>query len=357
MVKITRTPTKATGGITLEEKAKMDAISQEWIGIAMRTDPIEAGKITAAITALYAKAGLKAKRIVIAPSPIVMAFAYGAAAAIWHRRKSDAATEAATEAATRAATRAATDAATSAATRAATRDATGAFQACFALAGDLGVSCAGRWWNGYQGGAMWAGECCYLVAARDVLGLHLPDFAPWEESARHGAFRVMHEEFCIVSDFPEFIRVDDLRRPHCETGPSHRWRDGWSLYHWHGTRVPAAWIEDKANVSPKEVLGMVDANVRAAGIQIFGWDRLMSEMDAKVVDRHPEGMLGGELLAVDKRKIDPNASGTMKLLRAECPRNGTICFRVPDEISTAHEAQAWSRGLPPEIFQLPLTRT
>lgn len=85
MVKITRTPTKATGGITLEEKAKMDAISQEWIGIAMRTDPIEAGKITAAITALYAKAGLKAKRIVIAPSPIVMAFAYGAAAAIWHR--------------------------------------------------------------------------------------------------------------------------------------------------------------------------------------------------------------------------------------------------------------------------------
>ena len=204
---------------------------------------------------------------------------------------------------------------------------------------------------------MWAAECSYFVAARDVLGLHLPDLAPWEDAARHGAFRVMHEEFCIVSDFPEFIRVDDQRRPHCETGPSHRWRDGWSLYHWHGTRVPAAWIEDKANVSPKEVLGTADANVRAAGIQILGWDRLMSELDAKVVDRHPEGMLGGELLAVAKRKIDPDASGTMKLLRAECPRNGVICFRVPDEIKTAHEAQAWSRGLPPEIFQLPKVRT
>ena len=47
----------------------------------------------------------------------------------------------------------------------------------------------------------------------------------------------------------------------------------------------------------------------------------------------------------------------MKLLRAECPRNGVICFRVPDEIKTAHEAQAWSRGLPPEIFQLPAIRT
>ena len=112
MTKIIRTPTKATGGITPEERAKMDAVAQEWIGIAMRTDPIDPEKIVPAITALYAKAGLKAKRIVIAPSPLVMAFAYGAAAAIWHGSKAGAATDAATWAATDAATNAATDAAT-----------------------------------------------------------------------------------------------------------------------------------------------------------------------------------------------------------------------------------------------------
>lgn len=152
MTKIIRTPTAATGGITPVEKLAMDRITQEWIGIAMRTNPIEPDKIVPAIQALYRAAGKECPRVVIAPSPLVMAFAYGAAAAIWHRRKTCAATDAATDAttrdatdaatwaatwgatwdatmtatdaATRAATRAATDAATRDATRAATRAAT-----------------------------------------------------------------------------------------------------------------------------------------------------------------------------------------------------------------------------------------
>lgn len=207
---------------------------------------------------------------------------------------------------------------------------------------------------------MWAGYDSYLTALRDIIGLNLPEYAAyshWEQAAIHGGFRVMHEEFCIVCDFPEVIRVDDRNLPHCENGPSHRWRDGWSLYHWHGVAVPAHWIEDKDNLTAAEVLGTLDGNVRAAGIAIMGWARLAEDLDAKVVDRHPEGMAGGELLSVEKSRIEAGASGAMRLLRAECPRNGVICFRVPDEIKTAHEAQAWSRGLPPEIFQLPSIRT
>ena len=87
MAKILRTPTRAEGGITPEEKVAMDAIAQKWIGIAMRTDPIEPDKIVPAIHALYAVAGLKQPRVVIVPSPLVMAFAYGASAWVWHCRK------------------------------------------------------------------------------------------------------------------------------------------------------------------------------------------------------------------------------------------------------------------------------
>ena len=80
MAKIIRTPTRAEGGITPEEKLAMDAIAQKWIGVAMRTDPIEQEKIIPAIHRLYEAAGLKKPRVVIVPSPLVMAFAYGAAA-------------------------------------------------------------------------------------------------------------------------------------------------------------------------------------------------------------------------------------------------------------------------------------
>ena len=363
MSKIVRTKTRAKGGITPGEKARMDLIAQKWIGIAMQTDPIDPDKITPAIHALYATAGLKKPRVVIVPSPLVMAAAYGASAAIWHQRSATArATDSATYSATASATASATYIATASATDSATYSATAsaAMRACYDLAGDFGLACARRWSSVYQGGNMWAGFPAFVESCRDVLGLDLPEFekwAAWEACAEHGGFRVMHPEFCIVSDFPEFIRTDDQNRAHCETGPSHRWRDGWSLYHWHGVAVPGHWIDHPDSVSPSEVLGTTDADVRAAGLQILGWPRIISDLSAEIIDRHPEGMAGGELLAVQKSLIDSEANGVMKLLRAECPRNGIICFRVPDDIETAHAAQAWARGIPPEIFQLPAVRT
>src|ERR1700684_2192246 len=101
----------------------MDAISREWIDIAMRTTPIDRSKITTAIHALYASVGKKAPRVVVASSPAQMAFVYGAAAWIWYCREQD---KKRTYVATDAATHAATDAATDDATRAATYDATSA---------------------------------------------------------------------------------------------------------------------------------------------------------------------------------------------------------------------------------------
>ena len=43
--KIIRKPDFAGGGITPKEKSKMDEISKEWIGIALRTEPINPEKI------------------------------------------------------------------------------------------------------------------------------------------------------------------------------------------------------------------------------------------------------------------------------------------------------------------------
>ncbi|WP_212748070.1 hypothetical protein, partial [Pseudoalteromonas piscicida] len=77
MTNIIRTKHKAHGGITAREKELMDEHARLWISRAMRTDPIEADKIVPAIEGIYAAAGWKRPRIVIVPSPMVMAFAYG----------------------------------------------------------------------------------------------------------------------------------------------------------------------------------------------------------------------------------------------------------------------------------------
>ena len=161
MTKIVRTKSRALGGITSKEKSLMDQHARLWIARAMRTKTIEPDKITPAINGLYKAAGLKKPRIVIVQSPLVMAFAYGASAAIWNSRKNR---------------RSATDSATVSATRSATDSATdGAAIACFDLAGELGLSYSCKWHSAYQGGNMWAGYDCYLTACRDILGLELKE--------------------------------------------------------------------------------------------------------------------------------------------------------------------------------------
>src|SRR3990167_1554012 len=294
-MRITRTPIKATGGITLDEKSRMEEITKKWIKIAFRTDPINKEKITDAIYRLYESAGLKCPRVVIVPSPFIGKLASGIAAAVWYIRKNgathdstyaatraatraatddatdaatsaatDAATYAATSAATRAATYAATDAATDAATNAATLNSTtDATRAATSAATDADVKknwlnylikfftpnevdftikCISSSWKLYQGGNMWAYFMPYAEAMRDVIGLTGLDcwkkYQSWEDSSREGGFRFMHKKFCIVSDFPEKLTIDEKNRPHNEHGPSHRWRDGFEIYSIHGVLFP-----------------------------------------------------------------------------------------------------------------------
>ena len=122
---IVRRPDRAEGGITAAEKIRLDAHAELWIRRALRTEPIDRAAITEAVIGLYAAAKLPAPRIIIVPSPLVMALAGGFAAAICHTRNASR-KGAATDAATRDATAAATYAATAAATRDATRAATAA---------------------------------------------------------------------------------------------------------------------------------------------------------------------------------------------------------------------------------------
>lgn len=209
---------------------------------------------------------------------------------------------------------------------------------------------------------MWISYDCYLTAYRDILGLRLREhdaYSHWEQAAIHGGFRVMHEKFCIVSDFPEFIKIDAQNRPHCENGPSHRWRDGWSLYHWHGVRIPARWIEQRNTLDPREVIQTKNIEQRAAGAAIIGWPRMAKALKRKIIDGDPDTDLGA-LIELEL----PGLPEPGRFLQAVCPRNGTIVEGVPRvseidgrPIETVIAAQAWRDGLPASEYQHPLYRT
>jgi hypothetical protein len=211
----------------------------------------------------------------------------------------------------------------------------------------------------YHGGAYWAGWDCYLTSARDILGLRLSaheSYAHWEQAAIHGTFRVMHQEFCIVSDFPETLKIDDQNRPHCENGPSHRWRDGWSLYFWHGVQVPQEWIEDKTSLTARVALTWQNVEQRRAACEIVGWARIIDELGGRVIDADEDPEIG-TLISVTLPGDDDQPEVPARFIRVKCGTGRDFAICVPETVSTAIEAQAWMLGLPTNTFLKPEIRT
>ena len=226
--------------------------------------------------------------------------------------------------------------------------------ACLTLAGPEGLKWAKKWTDVYQGGAYLGNYVCYLTAMRDIIGLQLPEFEIykyWEEAAIHGTFRVMGDDFCIVSDFPEVLKVDAENRSHCQNGPSHRWRDGWELYHWHGVSIPKEWIMNPGHLTAEMAITWENIEQRRAACEILGWAKILKELKAKVIDTDGDPEIG-ELLEVELPGI-----GKEKFLRVLCGTGREFALPVPPEMKTALEAQSWTWGIDKNDFVKPEVRT
>jgi hypothetical protein len=479
---IIRRPGFAGGGLTNEEREKMEAHSALWDQRAIRTEPANPALIEEAVKGIYRAAKLREPRVIVVPSPFVMAMAGGIAGVYLARlgkkpENADAikaattrairaatncytkrATQRATQRAIQRATNDATDrsthaaacvatqratvdiyAATIDATYAATRDATrvaidGAnylackpdysqtqddfpgfrvvdanatwvsyeldYDAFYDATGDaicdatrhavkavthrapgdattkdwlaLAASIVGDEWT--QGALMAAREwirCyqegnrniggaddCYLTAARDVLGLKLPQhaaYAYWEQAAINGGFRWMHRRFCLVSDFPEVLRVNADNALHAEFGPSLRWRDGFSIWRLNGISVDQWMAESHLDeMDARSVLQVENVDQRRECIRRMGMERIVRQLDPVVLDTERREV-GGEyrLLAVDMNHDEP-----WRFLQMINQSIGTTHIEaVPRECQTVRHAINWraSQSINKDWFPVSLT--
>jgi hypothetical protein len=226
---------------------------------------------------------------------------------------------------------------------------------------DFGLECAAQSWRMWAGGNQWSSHDAFLSFFQDVaqLPLDYSAYAHWRTLATRSGPRIVHPDFCMISDRPEILTVDNQNRPHSETGPFCRWRDGSALYSFHGARVPAAWIERKASINPADVIAHENVEIRAAGAALIGWPKMLSVLNAKVV--HDSGSADiGQLIEVTLPGLDQPG----RFLKATCPRNGQIVEGVPHisdidnrPIDTAQAAQAWRVGLTQTEYRHPEIRT
>ena len=293
-------------------------------------------------------------------SPFVARFAGGFAAAIWWLRNNkkenvEDATRAATWDATRDATEAATRAATDAATRAATSITKNkwfnfSIKSMINLSinlkiGKFGLDCAyesSKMWNG---GNQWSAYPSFLSFFRHVAKLDI-DYTKWdyyEKAAIHAGHRIMHEKFCIISDRPEILKIDEQNRPHSFDGPFCRWRDGSALYSIHGIRVPMWICETKKEDFTKEmIVNETNADNRRCIIQKIGIEKAIELLGADVIDSY-ESPIGGkyELL-----QIDYDGRGKRCYLKMKSKSIDAYHIEgIKPGITTVKEAIAYRNGL------------
>ncbi len=152
--------------------------------------------------------------------------------------------------------------------------------------GKFGLECAKYLCRMYESGNQWPGMCFMLSFFRDVakLDVDFTNYNFWEKACLHGGPRIMHPAFCIISDRPEVLLVDDQNRPHCSDGPFCKWRDGSALYAWHGARVPQWVIEHPEQITPEDIHKEENAEVRRVMLERYGFERFFKENGGTLVD-------------------------------------------------------------------------
>jgi hypothetical protein len=149
----------------------------------------------------------------------------------------------------------------------------------------------------------------------------------------------MHEDFCIVSDRPEILTVDEQNRPHSDTGPFCRWRDGTALYSVHGVRVPAWIVERPQDLTCRHIDKEQNAEVRRVMVERYGMDRYMRDGGARCVD---EGRDGRRLFRKEQDSDEPLVM--VELVNSTPEPDGhhkKYLVRVPPTTTSADQAAAW----------------
>ena len=145
---------------------------------------------------------------------------------------------------------------------------------------------------------------------------------------------------------PEAYR-DDQFRIHKENGPAIIWGND-EEYWWHGTKVEKDWIENPDKVDPNLCITHENVEQRRALCEIIGWDKVLSKLDVETVSTDEFG----ELLKVNL----PDAPNEL-FVRVRCGTGRAFCLPVPPEMTTAHQAVAWTYNLDVTADYKPEVRT
>jgi hypothetical protein len=225
-------------------------------------------------------------------------------------------------------------------------------QAGYALYKSLGGTSA----NTFLNGMMFGNHEAYWLAVYDYfhneVGVkNLERIFPLLEVARTCGWVYCARDTAIVMSKPTFIRMDEDRRLHCETGAAIEYPDGFRVYAWHGVRIPGEWIENRAALTAQRALRVENMEQRRAACEIVGWVNIIDQLQGVVIDADEDPQVG-TLMRVNIPEV-----GEEQFLRVLCGTGREFALPVPPDMRTALQANAWTFDIEPDVLRMLEVRT
>lgn len=188
----------------------------------------------------------------------------------------------------------------------------------------------------------WIGFYDYFLNEVNLEGLEILEGL--SDLAKTSGWVSFYEDVVVFQHRPVSIHFDEDNRLHCADNPAIRFRDGFSVYAWHGTQVPQEWIEDPLSLTSHIALTWKNIEQRRCACEILGWTKILEDLKAKIIDADDDPQIG-TLVEVELPDI-----GKEKFLKVLCGTGREFAIPVPPEMKTAIEAQAWTWGMTPKEF-------
>jgi len=174
------------------------------------------------------------------------------------------------------------------------------------------------------------------------------------KTAQNAGWALPHEGVCWISERHCVVNQDERGRIHCEDGPAIAYPDGFSVYGWHGVRVPEIIITKPSQITPKKINEETNAEIRRVMIERYGYGRFVKNMGAKMIgedrdiyDRPRKLWLkdtGDEepLVLVEVINSTAEPDGRFKTYFIPVPERSELDNKL---ITTPQAAVAWTFGM------------
>lgn len=148
------------------------------------------------------------------------------------------------------------------------------------------------YWDGPRAQGRWdpLAESATLAA----LGVKTPSVRGLLEVARSAGWWWALDTVAVVTEPAQLVATDEQGRTHHETGPAIRYRDGYSVYAWHGVNVPADLIE--TGWTAQQIMDEPNVEIRRCAVERIGWDVFLAQLGAEPIASAPDPGNPGHML-------------------------------------------------------------